>query len=102
MSSITAAASAVVAAIVAAAALSAPFALPLPDFGPNLVTNGGFEAISIVAATLSIGLRDDNFFLNIDDISVRAVAEPATFAWLAVALPGIGMARRTVVKAPRQ
>jgi hypothetical protein len=32
--------------------------------------------------TLSFGLRDDSFFLNLDDISVRAVPEPTTVALL--------------------
>ena len=45
---------------------------------------------------LSIGLQDDSFFLNVDNIAVRAVAvpEPAT---LALVLGGIvigGLARR--------
>jgi hypothetical protein len=46
------------------------------------------------ATTLSIGLRDDSDFLNIDDVSVRAVAEPASLALLMLGLAGIGVARR--------
>jgi hypothetical protein len=59
----------------------------------------GFNYLQIVidpiatasSTALSIGLRDDSFFLNVDNISVRAVAvpEPATLALL---LGGIGIA----------
>ena len=44
--------------------------------------------------TLSIGLRHDTFFLNIDDVSVRQVPEPVSLALLALGLAGIGVARR--------
>jgi hypothetical protein len=44
--------------------------------------------------TLSIGLRDDSFFLNIDDISVRRVPEPATLALLLGGLGAAGFSRR--------
>jgi hypothetical protein len=61
----------------------------------------GYNLINIdplatgTTTTLSIGLRDENFFLNIDDISVFAVVpEPATFALLGLGFAGIGIARR--------
>lgn len=49
--------------------------------------------------TLSIGLRDDSFFLNVDNIQVRNVAvgqapEPATLALLFGALAAAGLTRR--------
>ncbi len=44
---------------------------------------------------LSIGLRDDAFFLNVDNISVRAVVpEPATLALLLGGLGAVGFSRR--------
>ena len=43
---------------------------------------------------LSIGLRDDSFFLNVDDISVRQVPEPATLALLLGGLVVAGLSRR--------
>jgi hypothetical protein len=46
------------------------------------------------STTLSIGLRDDSFFLNIDDVSVRQVPEPATLALALGGLAAAGMARR--------
>lgn len=42
---------------------------------------------------LSIGLRDDAFFLNVDDISVRqtsAVPEPSTWAFMIIGFAGVG------------
>ena len=47
--------------------------------------------------TLAIGLRDDAFFLNVDDVSVRAVSavpEPTTFPLLLGALAAAVIARR--------
>jgi hypothetical protein len=46
------------------------------------------------SSALSIGLRDDSFFLNIDDISVRQVPEPATLALALGGLAAAGLARR--------
>jgi len=43
---------------------------------------------------LSIGLRDDSFFLNVDNISVRAAPEPATLALLLGGLGAVGFSRR--------
>ena len=43
---------------------------------------------------LAIGLQDDSFFLNVDDISVRQVPEPATFALLLGGLAAAGVSRR--------
>ena len=48
--------------------------------------------------TLAIGLQDDSFFLNVDDISVRQVAErlpePVTLALLGVGLAALTLSRR--------
>jgi hypothetical protein len=44
--------------------------------------------------TLSFGLQDDNFFLNLDDISVRAVPEPGMLALLLGGLGIAGLSRR--------
>jgi len=46
------------------------------------------------STVLSIGLRDDSFFLNVDNISVRAVPEPTTLALLLGGLGIAGLARR--------
>ena len=48
------------------------------------------------STALSIGLRDDSFFLNVDNISVRAVAvpEPTTLALLLGGIGIAGLARR--------
>lgn len=43
---------------------------------------------------LSIGLRDDSFFLNIDNVSVRQVPEPASLALLLGGLGAAGLSRR--------
>jgi hypothetical protein len=44
---------------------------------------------------LSIGTRDDSFFLNVDNISVRQVVpEPATIALLFAGLAAAGLSRR--------
>jgi len=44
--------------------------------------------------SLSIGLRDDSFFLNVDNISVRVVPEPATLALFLSGLGAVGFSRR--------
>jgi PEP-CTERM motif len=46
------------------------------------------------STALSIGLRDDSFFLNVDNISVRAVPEPTTLALLLGGMGIAGLARR--------
>jgi PEP-CTERM motif len=53
------------------------------------------DPIATASSTaLSIGLRDDSFFLNVDNISVRAVPEPTTLALLLGGLGIAGLARR--------
>ena len=55
------------------------------------------DPIATASSTaLSIGLRDDSFFLNVDNISVRAVAvpEPTTLALLLGGIGIAGLARR--------
>ena len=42
--------------------------------------------------SISIGLRDDSFFLNVDDISVRAAAVPEPITLALLLLGGIGVA----------
>jgi hypothetical protein len=57
------------------------------------------DPIATASSTaLSVGLRDDSFFLNVDNISVRAVAlpEPTTLALL---LGGIGIAGLAIRRA---
>ena len=46
------------------------------------------------STTLSIGLRDDAFFLNIDNVSVRQIPEPASLALLLGGLAAAGLSRR--------
>jgi hypothetical protein len=49
------------------------------------------------STTLSIGLQDDGFFLNVDDIAVYATTaapEPATLALLGLGLAGVAVTRR--------
>jgi hypothetical protein len=45
-------------------------------------------------STLSFGLQDDSFFLNLDNISVRAVPEPGMLALLLGGLGVAGLSRR--------
>ncbi len=53
------------------------------------------DPVATSASTvLSIGLQDDSFFLNVDNISVRVVPEPATFALLLGGLAAVGFSRR--------
>ena len=55
------------------------------------------DPIATASSTaLRIGLRDDSFFLNVDNISVRAVAvpEPTTLALLLGGIGIAGLARR--------
>ena len=69
-------------------------------FDATDIFNTGYVLIPIdpmataLSTTLSIGLRDDAFFLNIDDISVRQVPEPATLALALGGLAAAGLARR--------
>ncbi len=79
-------------------------------WGGNLVYSAtdipGFSYREIVidpiatatTTTLAIGLQDDSFFLNVDDISVRQVAErvpePVTLALLGVGLAALTLSRR--------
>jgi len=75
-------------------------------WGSNLVYSAtdiaGFSYKEIVidpiatstSTTLAIGLRDDSFFLNIDDISVRQIPEPASLALLLGGLAATAMSRR--------
>jgi len=61
-------------------------------FGYNQII---IDPIAIsTSTTLSIGLRDDSFFLNIDNVSVRQVPEPTSLALLASGLIAAGLSRR--------
>jgi len=69
-------------------------------FDATDISNTGYVLIPIdpvatsLSTTLRIGLRDDSFFLNIDDISVRQVPEPASLALLLGGLGAAGLSRR--------
>jgi hypothetical protein len=66
-----------------------------PVYAASDILGFGYNQIIIdpmatsATTVLSIGLRDDSFFLNVDNISVRAVPEPAT---LALVIGGLGIA----------
>jgi hypothetical protein len=51
------------------------------------------------STVLFIGLCDDSFFLNVDNISVRAVPEPTTLALLLAGMGIAGLARRRAAAA---
>src|SRR5215471_12826458 len=61
-----------------------------PSYVEIVIDPPAFTPITL----LSLGLRDDSFFLNVDDISVRLVAEPASLALLGAGFAGLGFARR--------
>lgn len=67
----------------------------IPGFAYNEIV---IDPVATSTTTmLAIGLRDDSFFLNVDDVSVRAalaVPEPTTFALLLGGLATAAMARR--------
>ena len=67
----------------------------IPGFTYNEI---GIDPVATSATTpLAIGLRDDVFFLNVDDLSVRAIAtvpEPARLGLLLAGLAAAAMARR--------
>ncbi len=67
-------------------------ATDIPGFGYHeiVIDPHAFNPIT----QLSIGLRDDAFFLNVDNISVRAAPEPATLALLLGGLGAVGFSRR--------
>ena len=46
------------------------------------------------SSVLTIALQDDSFYLNVDDISVRVVPEPASLALAGMALAALLLARR--------
>jgi hypothetical protein len=69
-----------------------PLTTDIPGFGYKEIV---IDPIATSSTTsLSIGLRDDSFFLNVDNISVRAVPEPTTLALLLGGLSAAGLSRR--------
>lgn len=65
------------------------------------ITSAGYTEITLNAmatapsTTLSLGLRDDSFFLNVDSVAVSTVPEPSTAALLFVGLSCVLARRRS-------